>query len=145
MAARLTPRQLECLRLSADQTDKEIARTLGISPHTVEKHIRAALEALSVSTRREARRRLGITANPPYGAGAMADPPGAASNSGADSDSSRSSEAQTWYRPPPESRAARLFLILAAMIGATVLGLGLVSIVSSGLLSTQELAPHNAR
>lgn len=52
MAERLTERQLQCLRLSATMTDKEIARALGISENTVDKHFREgrpSWEVLQVS------------------------------------------------------------------------------------------------
>ncbi len=45
----LTPRQEECLRLSANMTDKEMARALGISPKTVSLHIWMLPGALGVS------------------------------------------------------------------------------------------------
>ncbi|MDZ7591519.1 MAG: helix-turn-helix transcriptional regulator [Rubrivivax sp.] len=52
---RLTPRQREVLReIAAGHTDKQIARTLGLSPRTVEMHVAAALRALGASTRAEA-------------------------------------------------------------------------------------------
>lgn len=53
--ARLTPGQRECLeRVTDHATSKEIARELGISPHTVDARMRAALATLGVATRREA-------------------------------------------------------------------------------------------
>lgn len=53
--ARLTPGQRACLeRVTDHATSKEIARELGISPHTVDARMRAALQTLAVSTRREA-------------------------------------------------------------------------------------------
>lgn len=58
----LTERQEQCLRLTATMTDKEIARELGISPHTVNMHIRNAMEKLGVSTRGMALR--AIAGNP---------------------------------------------------------------------------------
>lgn len=54
----LTERQVQCLRLSATMTNKEIARELGISPHTVSIHIRNAMQKLCVNTRRAALRRI---------------------------------------------------------------------------------------
>lgn len=50
----LTRRQTECLRMSVALTDKEIARTLGIAPKTVDGHIHAAMRRLGVSSRRTA-------------------------------------------------------------------------------------------
>lgn len=69
MSVRLTQRQEECLRLSVTMTDKEIARALGISANTVDKHIREATRRLGVSRRKEALRLLG--SNPPYASAAI--------------------------------------------------------------------------
>ena len=53
--ARLTAGQRECLYLVDDHaTSKEIARQLGISRHTVDARLRGAIQALGVSSRREA-------------------------------------------------------------------------------------------
>ena len=54
----LTPRQRQCLEMSATMSDKEIAKVLGLSPHTVSQHIRDARGVLGAATRREARRAL---------------------------------------------------------------------------------------
>jgi DNA-binding CsgD family transcriptional regulator len=72
----LTERQLQCLRLSATMTDKDIARHLGLSPHTVSLHIREANRKLGVADRRSALRRL--AENPLYASSAMAPPPAVA-------------------------------------------------------------------
>jgi len=55
--ARLTPGQLDCLRL-VDQhlSSKEIATELGISPHTVDQRIRQSLHILGVERRAQAAR-----------------------------------------------------------------------------------------
>jgi DNA-binding CsgD family transcriptional regulator len=55
--ARLTPGQLDCLRL-VDQhlSSKEIAAELHISPHTVDQRIRQALQILGVERRTQAAR-----------------------------------------------------------------------------------------
>ena len=55
--ARLSPGQLECLRL-VDQhlSSKEIAAKLDISPHTVDQRIRGALQILGVERRAQAAR-----------------------------------------------------------------------------------------
>ncbi|WP_066793487.1 helix-turn-helix domain-containing protein [Sphingomonas soli] len=75
---RLTERQKACLRLVGQAyTSKEIGRRLGISPATVDNHVRAALEILQVESRAEAARLLlareagqSLTSQPP----ALADP-----------------------------------------------------------------------
>jgi DNA-binding NarL/FixJ family response regulator len=51
----LTPRELQVLRLMAEgQSNKAIARALGISEHTVKFHVNAILGKLNVSSRTEA-------------------------------------------------------------------------------------------
>ena len=56
---RLTERQKTCLRLVGQgRTSKEISRELGISPATVDNHVRDALALLQVETRAEAARQL---------------------------------------------------------------------------------------
>lgn len=57
MAGALTRMQAECIR-RAVRTDKEIARELGLSPHTVSLHIREAIRKLGASGRRDALKRL---------------------------------------------------------------------------------------
>lgn len=54
MPERLSQRQVECLKLSAFMSDKEIGRELGLSPHTVENHIREAKRKLGVTSRKKA-------------------------------------------------------------------------------------------
>jgi DNA-binding CsgD family transcriptional regulator len=70
MPERLSHRQVECLKLSAFMSDKEIGRKLGLSPHTVENHIREAKRKLGVSSRKKALERL--TEIPSDGFGSMA-------------------------------------------------------------------------
>ena len=65
----LTERQQQCLLLTATMTDKEIARELGLSPHTVNMHIRNAMEKLGATSRRGALR--AITGNTLGGIPAM--------------------------------------------------------------------------
>jgi DNA-binding NarL/FixJ family response regulator len=56
--SRLTARQLEVLReVGRGQTDKQIARTLSLSPRTVEMHVARSLAALKCRTRAEAVKR----------------------------------------------------------------------------------------
>ena len=55
--ARLTPGQLDCLRLVNDHlSSKEIAVRLGISSHTVDQRIRGSLQTLGVERRSQAAR-----------------------------------------------------------------------------------------
>lgn len=58
MLDRLTPRQFECLSLSATFHDQQIAERLGISVHTVRQHIDEAKSRLGVQDRKAARRLL---------------------------------------------------------------------------------------
>jgi len=54
-AASLSQRQREILaHVARGQTDKQIARELGLSPRTVEMHVAGALKALNCSTRAQA-------------------------------------------------------------------------------------------
>lgn len=54
---RLSERQRQCLDLVAEgRTSKEIARTLKLSPSTVDNHVRAALERLGLNNRADAAR-----------------------------------------------------------------------------------------
>ncbi len=51
----LSPRHIQCLQLAAQgQTSREIARTLGISPRTVDQYILEACARLNVKTRVQA-------------------------------------------------------------------------------------------
>ena len=55
--ARLSPGQLECLRLvNQHLSSKEIAAELAISPHTVDQRIRGSLQVLGVERRAQAAR-----------------------------------------------------------------------------------------
>lgn len=59
-APQLTPRQVEVLMAVArGQTDKEVAKALGLSPRTVEMHVSGAMKALGCATRAEAVHRAG--------------------------------------------------------------------------------------
>ena len=51
----LSARQSECMNLVREgMTSKEISRTIGISPHTVNGHIQGALNKLRAGRRRQA-------------------------------------------------------------------------------------------
>jgi DNA-binding CsgD family transcriptional regulator len=55
--ASLTPRQMDCLRLTAElKSSKEIGRELSMSQKTVDTHIAAAIKALGAINRRDAAR-----------------------------------------------------------------------------------------
>ena len=56
----LSPRQIEVLRgVAHGQTDKQVAKTLQLSPRTVEMHVSGAIRALGCATRAEAVHRAG--------------------------------------------------------------------------------------
>lgn len=60
--SRLSEGQLACLRLVMDgRTSKEIAKTLAISPHTVDQRLRLAIQILNVTSRFEAARMVRAT------------------------------------------------------------------------------------
>lgn len=57
LRSRLSMRQRQCLELVGQgYTSKEIGRQLGLSPSTVDSHVRSALERLNMSDRAEAAR-----------------------------------------------------------------------------------------
>jgi len=59
--ARLSEGQRACLRMVlAHMSSKEIARSLGISPHTVDQRIRFAMQTLQVASRIDAARALAV-------------------------------------------------------------------------------------
>ena len=65
--ASLSGRQIEVLKLVATgKTSKQIGRELGISPSTVDNHIRAAADRLGATSRQEAARMAGIEIPSPY-------------------------------------------------------------------------------
>jgi DNA-binding CsgD family transcriptional regulator len=64
----LSEKEIECLELVAtNHTSKEIARSLGVSPHTVDQRMRSAQRKLGVTSRAEAARLFVATTahNPP--------------------------------------------------------------------------------
>jgi|TARA_R110002124_G_scaffold27166_2_gene97121 DNA-binding CsgD family transcriptional regulator len=115
----LTPRQEECLRLSANMTDKEMARALGISPKTVSLHISESMRRLGVSSRRAARLRLGenpLWVSPPM---AAVTAPGSADPVGA---GVVPDHPPGFYRPPPSGGVNTSAIIGAfAVLGALVI------------------------
>jgi len=142
MAGRLTGRQLECLRLSATMTDKDIGRHLGISHHTVSLHIREAMRRLQVSSRKAALRQL--ASEPLYGSEAITVPPASAPDQPAPDDwigdTDRMIGSTTaWLLPPPPRRSLRLGLILVFAAVAALITVGIVNVVS---VAVGALAPH---
>lgn len=138
MGQSLTERQAQCLKLSSNMTDKEIARELNLSPHTVNLHIRNAMKKLGTSNRRAALRSI---ADYSYsGENGIEINREAFTSLGVSSASVATSEASlaSWiYAPallpaPPKRRSTRLWMMIATslaivVIGASVLGLlGLV-------------------
>jgi DNA-binding CsgD family transcriptional regulator len=65
----LSEKEIECLELVAtNHTSKEIARSLGVSPHTVDQRMRSAQRKLGVTSRAEAARLfVATTAHTPPG------------------------------------------------------------------------------
>lgn len=115
----LTPRQEECLRLSANMTDKEMARVLGISPKTVSLHISESMRRLGVSSRRAARVRLGE--NPLWVPSPMADQP-VVRPAGPVGDGDVQDQPPGFYRPPPSGGVNTSAIIGAfAVLGALVI------------------------
>lgn len=74
--AQLTEKQRECLRLVwRHRESKEIARDLGISPHSVDGRIKTAMRTLGVDDRYEAARLLALSESHRSGAHATDQPP----------------------------------------------------------------------
>lgn len=148
MSGPLTDRQLECLRLSATMTDKDIGRHLGISHHTVSLHIREAMRRFAVSSRKAALRRL--ASDPLYGTGGMAVPFDPALDRPApgdpDDDAKGTIEttADAWLLPPPPRPAVRLGLILVFSAVAALITVGIVNVVSGAVVALQPHAPPTA-
>lgn len=148
MAGQLTDRQLECLRLSATMTDKDIGRHLGISHHTVSLHVREAMRRLEVSSRKAALRRL--ASDPLYGSEAITVPLDPASDQSAPGDPVDDTErtigttARAWLLPPPPRRSFRLGLILVFAAVAALITVGIVNVVFGAVETLAPHAPPNA-
>ncbi len=145
MADRLTERQLECLRLSATMTDKDIGRHLGISHHTVSLHIREAMRRLQVSSRKAALRRL--ASEPLYGSEAIPVPVNPGPDRPAPGDPVDDMEGTiwtttgAWLLPPPPRRGLRLGLILVFAAVAALITVGIVNVVSLAVGALESHAP----
>jgi len=146
IGSELTPRQRECLILSATMTDKEIARELGLSPHTVSLHIRQAMARLDAPSRKSAYRKL--AGKPLYGALSIPSEPESSPHPpissptdcvGQLSERERASGfsalalAPAYMPAPPRIWGSRIWLILLAGILVLIFGavfLGLLGFVS---------------
>lgn len=143
MSEQLTQRQLECLRLAATMTDKDIGRHLGISHHTVSLHVREAMRRLGVSSRKAALRRL--ASDPLYASAAITAPPisaldqSAPGDLGGDTVETFETSTSTWLLPTPPGRSARLGLIIIFAAVAALVTVGIVNVV---LGTVGSIAPH---
>jgi len=142
----LTPRQRECLIMSATMTDKEIARELGLSRHTVSLHIRQAMARLGSPSRKAAYRELAekplyapssIPPEPkPYSSSPVSSPTdcvGQLSERERASGFSALALAPAYLPAPPRLWGSRIWLILLAGILVLIFGavfLGLLGFVS---------------
>lgn len=148
MPDRLTERQLQCLRLSATMTDKDIARRLGLSHHTVSLHIREAMRRLGASSRKAALRE--IAENPLYASDAIPERPAAPSPrpaSGDQADERTTTPGATdrgWFLPPPPTPVVRLGVILAFAAVAALITVGIVQAISGALSALEPHAPPAA-
>lgn len=137
MGQQLSPRQLQCLQMSATMSDKEIAKALGISPHTVSQHIRDARAVLGAGSRREARRRL--TSNALPASEGMSGAPELTSDQGVDADTLTVADnvgsgrerftlydrLGRWRRPPRILVSVSPLILVLALLILLVLGGGL--------------------
>jgi DNA-binding CsgD family transcriptional regulator len=148
MVDRLTDRQLQCLQLSVTMTDKDIARHLGISHHTVSLHVREAMRRLEASSRKAALR--GLASHPLYGSGAITAQPFPAPDLPApddlvdDSDRAIETSVSSWLLPRPPRRSQRLGLILVFAAVAALITVGIVNVVSGAVGALAPHAPPNA-
>jgi len=137
MGQQLSPRQLQCLKMSATMSDKEIAKVLGISPHTVSQHIRDARAVLGAGSRREARRSL--TSNALPGSEGISEIPELSPDRGVDAatltvaDNDGSGRGRfafygrlgRWQKPPRILGSVSPLILLLALLILLVLGGGL--------------------
>lgn len=143
MNERLTERQLECLRLSATMTDKDIGRYLSISHHTVSLHIREAMRRLGASSRKAALRHLAY--DPLYASDAIPSPPVSIPPEAAPGDQVNEAQQASetarniWPLPPPPGRSVRIGLIIVFAAIAALITVGIVNVVSGAV---GAIAPH---
>lgn len=131
--AELTDAQKDCLELVSDHaTSKEIALQLGISRHTVDARMRAAMSTLGVSSRREAAMLFRTSKGEPISEDAVAayvEPGGPMSNFSA------AVPLKFWGSRNRMSSGARLI----AVIMVCVLTIMLFGILISGINALTEL------
>ena len=110
----LTQRERDCLRLVLDQlSSKEIGRTLGISPTSVDTHVRRAREKLGVDDRYAAAQRLAAWER------------GGAIGPGVTSHPAAPQAWRGWTLPPLASLnliQRLLLVVLGAIVGAIAFG-----------------------
>lgn len=146
----LTKRQIECLRLSATMTDKDIARHLGISHHTVSLHVREAIRKLSVGSRKAALRRL--AENPLYGPDGMSQGLAPAASGGVTADLVVSGDDHVRrrslydlyanlgsWRTPPRWFGGRILLIVAVAGGILIVLGGALALLKVVFESVQTV------
>lgn len=154
MGARLTRREVQCVRLAGEGlANKEIARRLGpsISPRTVNNHLSNAYAKLGTSDRFEAAAlvardypdfsRIGpIPMSPAAGSGVDDGAPGDTSRAAGGPGAASSS----WILPRPPRGMARLVLILVFAAAAAVVVSGIVFMMTASLQLSADHAPANA-
>jgi DNA-binding CsgD family transcriptional regulator len=152
MSNRLSRRELQCLRLAAqDLTNKDIAARLGISPSTVENHFTNAYAKLGTSDRRTAAALAlrdypdisHFAPTPMVVARPVAADDGASGEGFAGGDETQMSS--NWVLPaPPRSPLQLLAIILAFAAVGGVLTAGLVQLTAGGVSALSKVAPPTA-
>jgi DNA-binding CsgD family transcriptional regulator len=150
MSEGLTPRELQCLRLTAAMTDKEIARELGIAPKTVSLHVSRAMRKLGQRGRRAALRALGENPHPvsgPIGTSAES----TAATPAPDADPGMADGESDNVEPPaglsmsvPADRKMKAIWIAVFALLATILTAGGVSVVAAIIEQVTTFAPATA-
>lgn len=152
MSNRLSRRELQCLRLAAqDLSNKDIAARLGIAPSTVENHLTNAYAKLGTSDRRVAAA-IAVRDYPDISHFAPT-PMAAARPAGEEEGAPGEGFAQgretglpsNWVLPPPPRKPLQLLAIILAFaaIGG-VLTAGLVQLTAGGVSLLSKVAPPTA-
>ncbi|WP_420478893.1 helix-turn-helix domain-containing protein [Brevundimonas sp. FT23028] len=152
MSNRLSRRELQCLRLAAQELgNKDIAARLGIAPSTVENHLTNAYAKLGTSDRRVAAA-IAVRDYPDishFAPTPMAPPPSPGVVEGALGELSAAGRepgtASNWILPAPPRRPLQLLAIILAFaaIGG-VLTAGLVQLAAGGMSLLSRVAPPDA-